>query len=91
MHRFRIYITGQNPISNKAVEDLDQILSSKLANQYSLEIVDILEHPQMAEEDDILATPSIVKLNPLPRRRIVGSLNDQEKILLALGLTEKEF
>jgi circadian clock protein KaiB len=70
----------------KAIENLNQILKFKLADRYSLEIIDILDNPKMAEEDDILATPSVIKLDPPPRRRIIGSLDDEEKVLVALGL-----
>ncbi|MCJ7813583.1 circadian clock KaiB family protein [bacterium] len=86
MNHFRLYVTGQNPVSIKAIEKLNHILKFRLADRYSLEVIDILDNPKMAEEDEILATPSVIKLDPPPRRRIIGSLDDEEKVLVALGL-----
>ncbi len=86
MNQFRLYVTGQNPVSIKTIEKLNHILKLRLADRYSLEVIDILDNPKMAEEDEILATPSVIKLSPLPRRKIIGSLNDEEKVLMALGL-----
>jgi circadian clock protein KaiB len=57
-----------------------------LGNNYELVIVDILERPQLAEEQKILATPTLIRESPLPVRRVIGDLSDKEKLLLALDL-----
>ena len=87
----KLYITGHTANSEKAIENLKNILDSKLNGLYSLKVIDVLKNPQLAEEDKILATPTLTKLLPHPVRKIIGDLSDKEKILLGLDLTvEKE-
>jgi len=90
MQKLRLYVIGKTPRSVKAIEDLKTILEDKFKDQYSLEIVDIFENPGLAEEDKILATPTVIKILPAPIRKIVGNLSDREKVLLGLDLIEKE-
>ena len=91
MKKIRLYVIGKTPRSVKAIEDLKTILEDEFKDQYSLEVLDIFENPGLAEEDKILATPTVIKLLPLPIRKIVGDLSDREKVLLGLDLiTEKK-
>ena len=90
MKKIRLYVIGKTPGSVKAIEDLKTILEDEFKDQYSLEVLDIFENPGLAEEDKILATPTVIKLLPLPIRKIVGDLSDREKVLLGLDLIEKE-
>jgi len=63
---------------------LNRICAEELAGRYQLEIVDVLEHPQRAEDERILATPTLIKQLPPPLRRVIGDLSDKDKVLLGL-------
>ena len=83
----KLYITGQTVNSEKAIKNLKAVLDTQLKGLYSLEVIDVLKHPQLAEEDKILATPTVMKVSPPPARKIIGDLSDKEKVLSGLGLT----
>jgi circadian clock protein KaiB len=82
----KIYITGQTPRSRRAIENLRRICEEELHGQYEMHVIDILERPQLAEDEKILATPTVVKELPVPIRRIIGDLSDADKVLLGLDL-----
>jgi circadian clock protein KaiB len=82
----KLYIAGQTSRSQRAIVNLRQICEEILSGQYELVITDVLEHPQLAEDEKILATPTLVKESPPPVRRIIGDLSDKEKVMLALNL-----
>ncbi len=69
-----------------AIANLRRICEAELGAQYDLEIIDVVEHPQIAEAQRILATPTLVKQLPLPLRRVIGDLSDREKVLFGLEL-----
>jgi circadian clock protein KaiB len=79
-----LYVTGTSPRTKIAIDNLDRICKQELDGQYELEIVDVLEHPQRAEDERILATPTLIKELPPPLRRVIGDLSDKEKVLLGL-------
>jgi circadian clock protein KaiB len=79
-----LYITGTSPRAERAIANLQRICEQDLRGQYQLEIIDVLEHPQRAEDDRILATPTLIKQLPPPLRRVIGDLSDKEKVLLGL-------
>jgi circadian clock protein KaiB len=79
-----LYVTGTSPRTRIAIDNLNRICSQELAGRYDLEIVDVLEHPQRAEDERILATPTLIKQLPPPLRRVIGDLSDKEKVLLGL-------
>lgn len=70
----------------RAIENLRIICESDLKGQFEVEVVDVLEHPSLAENEKILATPTLVKQLPEPVRKIIGDLSDREKVLLGLDL-----
>jgi len=87
----KLYVTGQTANSQRALRNLEDILNNELKGLYSLRVIDVLENPQLAEDDKILATPTLAKILPPPVRKIIGDLSDKEKVLLGLDLTlEKE-
>ncbi len=93
MYEFRLYlyISGQASKSIEDAQNLKVLLDKRLKNQYSFEVVNVLDHPQRAQDDKILATPTLIKIAPPPEKRVVGDLSDKERVLTALGLTaEKE-
>lgn len=79
-----LYVTGSSPRTQVAIENLNHICAQELDGQYELEIVDVLENPQRAEDEKILATPTLIKQLPLPLRRVIGDLSDRGKVLLGL-------
>jgi circadian clock protein KaiB len=82
----RLYITGRTSRSNRAIVNLQDICKKELKGQYRMEVIDVLERPQLAEDERILATPTLIKQLPPPIRRIIGDLSDIEQVLLGLDL-----
>jgi circadian clock protein KaiB len=82
----RLYITGQTPRSRAAIENLQHICDENLAHRYKLEIIDIYQNPEACREQQIVAAPTLIKSLPLPLRRIIGDLSDQDKVLVGLDL-----
>ena len=82
----KLFITGQTPRSQLAIENLHRICEEEFQNEYELVVIDVLQRPQLAEDDKILATPTVIKELPPPIRRIIGALSDKEKVLLGLDL-----
>jgi circadian clock protein KaiB len=79
-----LYVTGTSPRTKIAIENLNRICKQDLIGKYELEIVDVLENPQRAEDERILATPTLIKQLPPPLRRVIGDLSDKDKVLLGL-------
>jgi circadian clock protein KaiB len=79
-----LYVTGTSPRANIAIGNLQRICEQELEGQYELEVVDVLENPQRAEDEKILATPTLIKQLPPPLRRVIGDLSDKDKVLLGL-------
>jgi len=90
MLELRLYIIGKTPRAIKALEDLKALLYDQYKDKYTLEVVDVLENPNLAEDDKILATPTVIKLLPFPVRKIIGDLADKEKVLLGLDVLGHE-
>jgi circadian clock protein KaiB len=82
----RLYVTGQTPRSKAAIAHMKRLCEEDLKDQISLEIIDVLEQPQLAEDQKILATPTLLKMVPPPLKRIIGDLSDKEKVLIGLDL-----
>lgn len=83
---FKLYIAGKTPHSQTAVTNLQHICQEYLGTAYELTVIDVLQHPQLAEEAKILATPTLVKESPAPIRWIIGDLSEKTAVLAALGL-----
>jgi len=82
----KLFVTGQTQRSELAIENLRRICEEEFQNEYELIVIDISQHPQLAEDDKILATPTVIKELPPPIRRIIGDLSEKEKVLLGLDL-----
>ena len=82
----RLYVTGRSPKSVRAIENLQRACEQYLAEQYHIEIVDLLENPRLAADDQILAVPTLVRKLPPPIRKIVGDLSDTDRLLVGLQL-----
>ncbi len=85
-YELRLYVTGATPRSGNAVAAVKALCEEHLAGQYVLEVVDLYQQPHLAEADHILATPTLIKRQPLPLRRLVGDLSDEERVLSGLDL-----
>lgn len=86
----KLFITGQTVRSSRAITNLRRICEQELGTDYELIIIDVLERPQVAEDEKILATPTLIKEFPLPVRRIIGDLSDTKQIMLGLELLHEE-
>lgn len=82
----KLYITGQTPRSERAVANLRRVCERLIADGYDLTIVDVLDRPELAEAEKILATPTLVKESPPPMRRVIGDLSSIEQVLSVLDL-----
>jgi circadian clock protein KaiB len=81
-----LYIAGQTPKSIKALENIKKYAEEYLAGKYSIEIIDLLKSPQLAEGDQILAVPTLVRKFPEPIRKIIGDLSNEERVLVGLNI-----
>ena len=88
-YELRLYVAGQTPKSVTALRNLKKYCEEHLKDEYSIEVVDLLKHPQLAEGDQILAIPTLVKKVPEPVRKIIGDLSNEEKVLVGLDIRPK--
>jgi len=86
----KLYVAGNTPNSMRALKTLRNILETEFRGVYALKVIDVLKNPQLAEEDKILATPTLAKILPPPVRRIIGDLSDRERVLIGLDLLYEE-
>ncbi len=91
MYELELYVVSRTPKSVEVVEELVKFLEDVLDSYYHLEVIDIIESPELAKKAEILATPTLVKVAPEPQTRVVGDLSDKKMVLLALGLTGTVF
>ena len=85
----RLYIAGQTAKSLAALSNLRRICDEHLAGKFQIEVIDLLENPQLAEGDQIIAIPTLVRKLPEPIRKVIGDLSDAEKTLVGLDLKTK--
>jgi circadian clock protein KaiB len=83
-YKLRLYIAGQTPRSLQALSNLKRICEDHLAGKYSVEVIDLIEQPQRASADQVLAIPTLVRKIPKPARKIIGDLSDTERVLVGL-------
>lgn len=83
----RLYVAGQTPRSRAALVNLKQICEEHLADRYSIEVIDLLEQPQLSRGDQIVAIPTLVRRLPKPMRKIIGDLSDTQRVLIGLDLS----
>ncbi|MFH2098001.1 MAG: circadian clock KaiB family protein, partial [Pseudomonadota bacterium] len=82
----KLYVTGMTPTARNLVDRLRAILEEAIEDHYDLEVLDVLEHPESAYDDMILATPTLIRSLPPPVRKLVGDLSDQERVLAGLEI-----
>jgi circadian clock protein KaiB len=89
-YTLRLYVAGMTPQSRRAIANIKQICEEHLKGHYRLEVVDIYQQPVLAEGEQIIATPTLVKKLPLPLRRLLGDLSNTERVLVGLDLRPKK-
>jgi len=82
----KLYVCGRTPRADRALADLERLCEVELAGRYGVEVIDVLEQPEAAERDKVLATPTVIKELPPPLRRVIGDLSDTQKVLVGLDL-----
>ncbi len=82
----RLYVAGQTTRSAAALTNLKRYCEQYLAGRYRLEVIDLLQNPQLAEGDQILAIPTLVRKVPVPIRKIIGDLSNEERVLVGLDI-----
>ncbi len=85
----RLLVTGATPNSSRAIANLKEICETYLKGKYELEIVDVYQQPAIAESEQIIALPLLIKKSPLPQKRLIGDMSDIEKVLRGLSLSAK--
>ena len=86
VYRLRLYVAGQSPRSMAALDNLHRLCETHLDGRCRVEVVDLLERPDRARRDQIIAIPTLVRVSPLPMRRLVGDLSDSARVLTGLEL-----
>ena len=86
-----LYVAGQTPRSVNAILNIRQICERELKDRYTLEIIDIYQHPGTARDEQLFALPTLIKRLPSPISKIIGDLVDTDKVLVGLNLREKKY
>jgi circadian clock protein KaiB len=87
-YNLRLYVAGQTPKSIEAFKNLRRICDEHLAGRYHIEVIDLMENPQLAKGDQILAIPTLVRKLPTPLKKIIGDLSNTERVLVGLDLRQ---
>jgi circadian clock protein KaiB len=86
----QLYVSGMSPRSMEAIENINKICSEFLEDSFQLEIIDLYKHPEVASEQQIIFSPSLIKRHPLPKKTLVGTFSDSQKVIRGLGIAIKE-
>ena len=86
IYRLRLYVTGASPNSTRAIANLKAICENYLKDNYELEVIDVYQQPLLAESEQVIALPMLLKMSPAPVRRLIGDMSDLDKVLKGLGL-----
>lgn len=84
--KLKLYVIGESPSARRTMSRLKEIMENNFQGAYTLEVIDLIKRPQLAEEEKIMATPTVVKELPEPLRKIVGDLADERQVLVGLDL-----
>jgi circadian clock protein KaiB len=89
LYVLRLYVTGMTPRSARAIANIKEICEEHLKGRYDLQVIEIYQQPVLAEGEQIIAVPTLIKKLPAPLRRIIGDLSDRERVLIGLDLKPK--
>ena len=87
--QLRLYVVGQTPRSITAFANLQRLCEEHLAGRYEIEVIDLLQNPKLAADDQILAIPTLVRKLPTPVKKIIGDLSNEERVLVGLDLRQR--
>ena len=85
-YKLRLFVTGASPNSVRAIANLKHICEKHIPGKYELEIIDVYQQPLLAQEQQLIALPLLLKIEPLPSRRLIGDMSNDTKVLAGLGL-----
>jgi len=88
-HLLRLYVTGTTAGSTRAIQQVRRVCDEHLAGRYDLEVIDIYQLPALAKSDQIIATPTLVKVLPAPLRRLIGDLSNLDSVLFGMDIRER--
>lgn len=83
-----LYVTGMTPRSTEAIRNIKRVCDEYLYDRYDLQVIDIYQQPCRAGEDDVVATPTLIKKLPVPVRRLIGDMSNHERVLMGLDLRQ---
>ena len=86
----RLYVTGMTKRSARAIENLQTFCEKHLAGRYELQVIDVYQQPELARTEQIVAVPTLIKKLPLPLRRLIGDMSDEERVLVGLDILPHE-
>jgi circadian clock protein KaiB len=86
----QLYVSGMSPKSMEAIENINRLCAKYLENAFDLEIIDLYKQPEIAAEQQIVFSPSLIKRLPLPKKTLVGTFSDSEKVIKGLGIAFKK-
>ncbi|MCW3095136.1 MAG: circadian clock KaiB domain protein [Chthonomonadaceae bacterium] len=89
IYMLRLYVTGTTPRSIRAIANLRKICEEHLQGRYDLEVIDLYQQPHLAQGDQIVAAPTLIKKYPFPVRRIIGDMSDTDQVLIGLDLLHR--
>jgi circadian clock protein KaiB len=85
----RLYVAGQTPKSITALANLKRICDEHMSGRYEIEVIDLMENPQLARRDQIVAIPTLIRELPSPLKRIIGDLSNTDRVLVGLDVTAR--
>jgi circadian clock protein KaiB len=88
-YELKLFVSGASPNSARAITNLQAILETHLPGRYSLTVTDVLQETAVAQQEQIIALPLLLKVSPEPRRKMIGDMSNTQKVLEGLGLTDK--
>src|SRR5262249_40893859 len=89
VYMLRLYVTGTTPKSTRAVHNLIKLCQKHLVGRYDLEVIDIYQQPALAQAEDIIAVPTLLKKQPLPVQKLLGDLSNAQQLMAGLGLSPR--
>lgn len=87
-YELKLFVSGASPNSLKAINNIQRIMETHASGNYNLQIIDVYQEKSMAQTEQIVALPLLVRKSPLPERRLIGDMSNESKVLLGLGINE---
>jgi circadian clock protein KaiB len=82
----KLYVTGMTPRSARAIENMQNFCEKHLLGRYDLQVIDVYQQPELARAEQIVAIPTLIKKLPMPLRRLIGDMSDEERVLVGLNI-----